>query len=83
MSKRMKPEERKKQIIKAAEKVAIRDGILNINTRSVAVVAGVHRGLIRHYFRTIGVLSVDVVNLKNPIISEQLKGTNHPLEALI
>lgn len=50
---RLKPEERKEQILEAAIKLAKREGYNNIRRDDVAAAANVSMGLVNAYFKTI------------------------------
>lgn len=49
---RLQPQERKAQILKAALKIAVREGYSNIKREAIASEAGVAVGLINRYFNT-------------------------------
>lgn len=60
---RMKPEQRKMQILLAAVELAKKCGYRNIKRDEVATAAGVSMGLVNNYFETIEHLKRDVMRL--------------------
>lgn len=49
---RLKPEERREEILNAAVRVAERDGFINMTRDNIAIAAGVSMGLVNHHFGT-------------------------------